>query len=348
MRSKVTIREVAQLAGVSLGTASRALTGSGPVSKDAREKVHAAAKALDYQPNGSARALRQSKTNAVGLLVSDIRNPFFAELAHTVQISLAQSGYVTLLGNAAEDAESQEGFLKQLATQQVDGVIVAPRLDATSEVAAMIEKGTPVVFVDRFIEGIAAPSVTCDPTNGIVEAVKQLSAAQCERVAFVAGPQETSTGRERLEAFTRIMQKNYPDLEQNLCVVGTYSTEETRAQLESLLDRQVDAVILGYAPHALELLDLLAQRGMRVGIDISVVTFDNTTLFSHLTPPLAVVDQNITGMALEAVKLLLNLISGEQVSSVRLESSFIPRASIVGFEKTGNVTQVRRCKRDYN
>lgn len=332
MRSKVTIREVAQLAGVSLGTASRALTGSGPASKDAREKVHAAAKALDYQPNGPARALRQSKTNAIGLLVSDIRNPFFADLAHTVQVSLAQSGYVTLLGNAAEDTESQEDFLKQLATQQVDGVIVAPRLDATSGVASMVEKGTPVVFVDRFIEGITAPSVTCDPTKGITEALERLTTVECERIAFVAGPQETSTGRERLKAFKEIMQRHYPDLEQNLCVVGSYSPEETRPKLESLLDKQVDAMILGYAPHALELLDLLSKRRVRVGVDISVVTFDNTTLFSHLTPPLAVIDQNIIGMALEAVRLLLNQISGKQVSSVRLESAFIPRASIVGFE----------------
>ena len=123
----ITIRDVAEHAGVSLGTASRVVSGHPATSPQARARVAQAVAALGYRPNAQARSLRLTRTHVIGLLVSDVRNPFFADVAHAAEQAALGADYVTLLGNANENVDQQDRYLETFLTQRVDGVVLAPQ-----------------------------------------------------------------------------------------------------------------------------------------------------------------------------------------------------------------------------
>lgn len=127
MDNTVTIKDVAALAGVSVGTTSRVLSGNPSTSPAARERVHAAVAELGYRPDARARSLRSARSHTVGLLISDVRNPFFADVAHGAEQAALRSSYVTLLANANEDPRQQDTYLESFLTQRVDGIIIAPQ-----------------------------------------------------------------------------------------------------------------------------------------------------------------------------------------------------------------------------
>ncbi|MGW6511584.1 LacI family DNA-binding transcriptional regulator, partial [Streptomyces niveus] len=132
MDSTVTIKDVAALAGVSVGTTSRVLSGNPSTSPAARERVHAAVAELGYRPDARARSLRSARSQTVGLLISDVRNPFFADVAHGAEQAALRSSYVTLLANANEDPKQQDTYLESFLTQRVDGIIIAPQGEESS------------------------------------------------------------------------------------------------------------------------------------------------------------------------------------------------------------------------
>ena len=188
----VTLRDVAAHAGVSLGTASRVLSGNPATSPEARARVSDAVAVLGYRPNAQARSLRLTRTHAIGLLVSDVRNPFFADVAHAAEQAALGADYVTLLGNANEDVDQQDRYLETFLNQRVDGVVLAPQGRGSGSLQSLVDSQMPVVFVDRTVEGFDVPSVTTDSRTGMNEAVAYLAAAGHDRVGFIGGPQALS------------------------------------------------------------------------------------------------------------------------------------------------------------
>ena len=172
----ITIRDVAEHAGVSLGTASRVVSGHPATSPQARARVAQAVAALGYRPNAQARSLRLTRTHVIGLLVSDVRNPFFADVAHSAEQAALGADYVTLLGNANENVDQQDRYLETFLTQRVDGVVLAPQGVGSGSLEALIGSQLPVVFVDRTVEGFDVPSVTTDSRTGLDEAIAHLAA----------------------------------------------------------------------------------------------------------------------------------------------------------------------------
>ena len=221
----ITIKDVAALAGVSVATTSRVLSGNPATSADARSRVHAAATELDYHPNAQARALRSTRTHAIGLLVPDVRNPFFADLAHTVEQAALVHGFATLLGNANERKDQQDRYLDNLIARRVDGIIVAPLGDGSGSIRSVVAREIPAVFIDRTIDGIDLPSVTTDSDTGIREAVDHLAALGHTRIGYIAGPQSTSTGRERYASFVRAAGARHLSLDPALIVFGDFQAE---------------------------------------------------------------------------------------------------------------------------
>jgi LacI family transcriptional regulator len=184
----ITIKDVAALAGVSPATASRVLSGNPATSPQSRQRVAAAVAQLDFHPNAQARALRSTRTNVIGLILSDVRNPFFADLAHTAEQAALAEGLVTLLGNANESIPQQNRYLDTFISQRVDGVIAAPQGEGSAGLHALLERDIPTVFVDRTVDGIDVPSVTTDSDSGIRQAAEHLARHGHERVGYIAGP----------------------------------------------------------------------------------------------------------------------------------------------------------------
>ena len=200
----ITIKDVAALAGVSAATASRVLCRKpGNLRRSPARRWPPPSPSWTSAPTPRRARLRSTRTNVIGLLVSDVRNPFFADLAHAAELAALAEGLVTLLGNANESIPQQDRYLDTFISQRVDGVIAAPQGEGSSSLHALLERDIPTVFVDRTVDGIDVPSVTTDSDAGIRQAVEHLARQGHERVGYIAGPQTTSTGRDRLKSFSR-------------------------------------------------------------------------------------------------------------------------------------------------
>ena len=325
----VTIRDVAQRAGVSAATASRVLSGNPATSAESRAQVERAVRELDFRPNAQARALRSTRSDTVGLLVSDVRNPFFADLAHTIEQSLLELGYVTLLGNANENREQQDRYLDTLISRRVDGVIVAPQGTDSASIDSLLAREVPTVFVDRTIPGVDVPSVTTDSVPGIRAAVQHLVDLGHERVGYVAGPQSVSTGRERLEAWTAAAAELGLSTDPDLVYVGDFQSASGSAAVHALfeLDEPPTALLAADSLMAVGAIAMLNRLGMRMGTDVSVVAFDDIEWFSLLDPALTVIAHSVEEMGRIAVQLLHEVIDGRTPDSVVLPSELIVRES---------------------
>lgn len=324
----VTIRDVAAHAGVSLGTASRVLSGHPATSPEARDRVTQAVTALGYRPNAQARSLRLTRTHAIGLLVSDVRNPFFADLAHAAEQAALGADYVTLLGNANENVEQQDRYLETFLTQRVDGVVLAPQGRGSGSLEALIDSRMPVVFVDRTVEGFDVPSVTTDSRVGLDEAIGHLIAAGHTRIAYIAGPQSISTGRQRYDEFTDALPRHGVDVDQSLITFGDFQEESGVRAAEQLLSASElpTAIIAADNLMALGALAAVRTRGLRLGSDIEVVAFDDIEYLAHFDPPVSVIAQDAGTVGHCAVELLMSVINGDEPESVVLPTRFIDRS----------------------
>ena len=195
------IKDVAAAAGVSVATVSRVLNDHPSVSPDARARVLAAVDALGYRPNAVARSLRTAQTRTLGLVISDVLNPYFTELARSVEEEARALGYSVIIGNADERPDLQDHHVRTLLDRRIDGLLVSPTDGGSPLMLDAARAGTPMVFVDRWIPGLDVPVVRADGRAAVRDLVAHLHALGHRRLAIIAGPAATTTGSERVEAF---------------------------------------------------------------------------------------------------------------------------------------------------
>lgn len=337
----VTIRDVAARAGVSVATTSRVLSGHRATSPQARASVEAAAHELGYRINARASSLRKARTGTLGVLVSDVRNPFFAEIAYAVERQALQAGMATLVCNADESVAQQDRYLDLLVSQRVDAMVIAPQGDGSGSLREVLGLGIPVVFVDRTIDDVEAsgaqpadtpvpvPSITSDNRGGMHAAVQHLVGLGHRRVGLVAGPQQTSTGRERLRAFHEIAAVVGLDPDPALVVEGDFRHASGADGARRLLDlaEPPTAVVAADSPMTLGVLEVLTERGVRVGQDLSLVGYDDLPAFSLVTPALTVVAHDPARMGVLAAEAVQALLSGQEATSTVLPTQLVVRGS---------------------
>jgi LacI family transcriptional regulator len=332
----VTIRDVAARAGVSPATASRVLSGHPATSVLSRERVEQAVAELGFRPNAQARSLRSTRTSTIGLLISDVRNPFFADLAHAAEQQALELGLITLLANANESVEQQNRYLDVLLAQRVDGLILVPQGGDNANVEMLASSGLPAVFVDRVIDDIDLPSVTADNSSGMGEAVQHLAELGHRRIGYISGPRSASTGRERFAAFQAATLACGLEQDPELVVFGDFKAGSGAAGARQLLD-------LANAPTALIAADGLMtmgavrvcqELGIRIGEDLSLVGYDDIDAFAIMRPALTLIAQDADEMGRTAVRLLHQVIAGEKPEPVVLPTRLMVRKS-TGPAKTG-------------
>lgn len=340
----VTIKDVAAAAGVSVGTASRVLSGNPATSTASRERVAAAVERLDFHPNAQARSLRSTRTRTIGLLVSDVRNQFFADLAHAVEQAALEHGYVILLGNANEREDQQDRYLNTLISQRVDGIILAPQGDGNGVIRSLLRRGIPTVFVDRTVDGIDLPGVTTDSRHGIRQAVAHLADQGHTRIGYIAGPQSISTGRERFTAYNQAIADNGLPRDPALVYIGDFQAASGSAGVQALLnlDQPPTAILAADSPMATGAVAMLHRMGARIGTDIALVAFDDIEWFALLQPALSVISHSVEDMGRAALDLLLQVIDGGTPESIVLPSELIVRASSSTPNPPGSVSSLRK------
>jgi LacI family transcriptional regulator len=323
------IKDVAAYAGVSVATVSRVLNGNPAVTDETRRRVDEAMAVLNYVPNGVARSLRTLATRTVGLIIGDILNPFFTELARSVEDEARREDLTVVIGNADERADQQDHYVRTLLEQRVDGLLICPTAEVTPLVQQLVEAGAPLVFLDRTIAGLDVPSVRSDGTAAITALVRHLREQGLRRVALASGPATLSTGRERTRAFTDAMTGCGLEVRPEYVRAGDFREGSGRRITAELLDlpEPPEAVFFGDNLMTLGGLDEIRARGLRVARDVAVASFDDVTWFQHTDPPITAIAQPTAEMGRLAVRTLIGRINHEATESAALPAHLVIRQS---------------------
>ncbi len=314
-----TIVDVAKAAGVSATTVSHVINGTRFVSEATVDRVRAAMAELNYRPNVIARSLRTRETRTVGLVVSDVTNPFFTSIVRTIEDEMLKVGYNIMLCDTDEKPEREETYLNLLVGKRVDGLIVAPSSGNADLLNDAIQQGTPIVLLDRYIQGVSADVVLSDNGEGAFDAVKYLAGLGHRRIGIVAGRLEVSTGADRLEGYERALSDHGIPVNQELVAIADFKRETAHEKARHMLslERRPTALFVCNNVMTAGVMAAIRELRLRVPEDISVVGFDDSDWAALMNPSLTVVAQGIDELGQRAADLLLRRISRGPVKNPR-------------------------------
>lgn len=330
-RPATTIKQIADATGVHPSTVSRALDPKKRhlVAEDVARRIAAQAEALGYQPNRLAANLRLGRSDLIGVLLPDIANPVFAPILGGITEVLSAEGYAPIVADAGNASSQQISFVERLLSQRVDGLILATVSQDDELVGFCIERGLPVILVNRSEARDRVSSVVSDDDMGMRLAVDHLVGHGHRRIAHVAGPLSTSTGALRRDGFERAMSRH--GLKGMVQEAAAYSREAGAQAAAYLLDatREMTAVAAANDLLALGVLDALKARGLRCPEDISLVGHNDMPLMDVVSPPLTTVRIEHREMGRIAAKMLAEKIrSGSaEIRHVVLRPELVVRGS---------------------
>lgn len=309
-----TIKDVAQAAGVSIATVSRALNASGRLSEQTRRRVLEAAEELGYRRDARAAGMRTGRTDTIGLVVGDITNPYFARLAAAVEEAVEAWGKSLQIANAHDNPALQARAIRTFVAQRVDGLLVVPPTRPLPDAVVPTHTFLPTVLLDREVPGQDAPTVTLDTRAALFELADHLYEVGYRRPALFVGPSSTSTGRERRsQAREALLRHGYLDLQISESVFGA---AQARAIAAQLLSHYCPDVVISASNQLTEgLLGAAKDLGVQVGRDIGVASIDDLGWFEVVTPALTAVVQPLRDLAFTAVDVLKEAIATSQVQA---------------------------------
>jgi LacI family transcriptional regulator/LacI family repressor for deo operon, udp, cdd, tsx, nupC, and nupG len=327
------LQEVAQRAKVSIATVSRVLNHSEKVVPATREAVQRALQELGYRPNRVARRLRMKdgRAHLIGLIIPDIQNPFYAEIARGVEDAASANEYAVLLCNSDENAAKERFYLDVMQAESVDGLVLPPFDDADAAVIATVKSGMPVVCVDRSLARVQTDLVEVDNFRGALAGVNHLLDRGHQHIAFIEGRAEVSTSRERRRGYLAALAARGLRPRPELMCAGDFKQDSGRVLAQQLLAlrRPPTALFVGNNLMTVGALAGLHQRGLRVPQDVAVVGFDDIPWAEAIDPPPTVVRQPAYEVGRQAMALLLRRIMepGRKPETVRLLPELVIRKS---------------------
>ncbi len=331
---RATLKDVASLAGVHPGTASRAINAETRplVNEETARRVLAAADDLGYRPNPIARGLKTSRSYTVGVLIPDLTNPLFPPIVRGIQDRLEEAAYTPLIANTDNDPDRERADFEAMRARQVDGMITATARRDHGLPAGLEDVELPVVLVNRRLEDGARPSVVADDRLGVRLAVEHLISIGHRRIAHLAGPQELSTGYLRHEGFLEAMRAAGLEPDPDLILSGSAFLESEGERLcNELLDRDLGATAIFAANDlmALGCYDAFVDRGITCPEEISVVGYNDMPFAGWFSPPLTTVRLPHYEIGIRAAELLLDRMRDPEAEPVQvlLEPELVVRGS---------------------
>lgn len=304
----VGIRDVAAAASVSVGTVSNVLNAPERVAPATVARVHAAIEELGFVRNDAARQLRAGRSRCVGLLVLDVGNPFFTDVARSAERQAAQSNLVVLLGTSDDDPHRERAYLETFDEQRVFGLLISPVSEDLDRVLALHRRGVPVVLVDRDGTGTPFASVSVDDVAGGAMALTHLCEQGRRRIAYVGGPLSLRQVADRL-AGARGAADGFPGATLEVIATAEPSVLAGRAAGEHLCavgpGRRPDAVFCANDLLAIGMLQALTSSGVRVPEDIAVIGYDDIDFARSAAVALSSIRQPSADIGVTAIDLLL-------------------------------------------
>ncbi|MGR9298200.1 LacI family DNA-binding transcriptional regulator [Rhizobium leguminosarum] len=309
--SKVGIREVAKLAGVSTGTVSRILNDHPSVTNELRARVTAIIKDLGYTPDPSARSMRGKVSRLIGIVIPDLTNPFFAELVQSAEQAAANHGYNIIVMTSFDHAAKEADRIKQLTSRKVDGIMLVPSNDFHT---LKLPKGLPIVVVDRLMPGYSG--IAADHRNGVRLGVEHLLQLGHRRIGFISGPGHSVPANDRLRGYLDAIEQAREQADGTrmagppLIAEAAFDYESGRSAGNYLLARarneRPTAIFASSDQQAIGCMRAAHDLGIPIPAALSILGFDGIPLASMTTPRLTTVKQPIQDIAAAAVAVLLN------------------------------------------
>jgi LacI family transcriptional regulator len=301
-----TIADVARRAQVSTATVSRVLAGRGRARPETRDRVFAAARELGYRPSGVARSLRQRATRTLGLIVTDIENPFFPQLVRAVEDAAHDLGYAILLCNAADDPEREAGYLELLVDRWVDGVVIAASSLGGRHREWLADAPLPIVLVNSTDHEIGLSTISSDNRAGGALAARHLADLGHRRLGLIGAPPRNVDGPDRLAGAREALQAEGIDPAAVLLATDEAGVAGGQRAATEILRR--DGAITGLIAYndlmAIGAMRAIRAAGLRIPADVSVVGFDDVDLAAYVDPPLTTIAQATSEMGYWAVTQL--------------------------------------------
>ncbi len=326
-----TIHDVAQRAGVSSATVSRVLSDKPHVSQEIRDRVYAAIEELNYQPNRVARSLRVQRTSIIGLIISDIQNPFFLSLVRAVEDVAHTHQHAIFLCNTDEDVEKEKLYIDLMLAENVAGVIISPSREQNDPCEKLLKNNIPMVVVDRRLPDVAVDTVVVDNFHGAYALVEHLIQDGHTRIGAILGVPSATTGRERREGYLQAIIDHQLTIQSELLRTGI-PQEAIGYQLANDLLNLTEpptALFTGNNLLTTGTVRAIQERGLHIPDDIAIGAFDAINWMSLVKPELTVVAQPTYQLGQVAANLLLQRLEDNTrpVQEVILQTQLLIRQS---------------------
>ncbi|MBD8033640.1 LacI family DNA-binding transcriptional regulator [Solibacillus merdavium] len=320
----VNIKDVAKNANLSVATVSRYLNKNGYVSKKSSERIEQAIRELDYKPSSIARSLSKKQSNIIGLIVPDIKNPYFPELARAVEDMAWSYGYTVVLCNSDEQTEKELLYIERLSQTYVAGLIVTTSL---MDPSVYMSINTPIVALDRIID-VAIPTVATDNRKGAKLGTKYLLTNGAENLLCIRGPQGLKTADDRLTGFLEATDEQGLD---PIVVTTSFDFKDAAKVIEQtlMLHPQVDGIFASSDTLAIAALHIAHKLEKRVPEELQIVGFDGIALGEMVSPALTTVGQDLYKMGAAAATMLIEQIEGKEIKQtvLNLDAQLIVRGT---------------------
>ncbi len=331
---RVTIDDIARLAGVSKATVSRVLNNKAEgVSTDTRKMIQKLIDDLEYKPNLLARGIVTSKTKTIGLILPDITNPFFPELVKAVEDCASKNGYTVIFGNTDFSLEKEQNYISTFIAKRVDGVILTSTVDDNSIIHNKFKKyNVPCVLLDRTMKNMDYDAgVFFDNQYALYISCEYLIKHGNKKIAFISGPAAVSTSRERIEGYKMALGQYGIEFDQRFIKYGNFTLDSGYKAIWDLHNDGIEftGVLASNDIMAIGAMKALKELKYKIPDDIEVIGFDNIEFASMTEPPLTTIQQPTYEMGQKATEFLLMLINGKSPKNkhIRLQPKLVFRST---------------------
>jgi LacI family transcriptional regulator len=308
------MKDIAQMAGVSKATVSMVINKKdSSISEETRKRVLEIAKEMKYIPNSIARSLSTNKSGTIGVILPDITNPFFSEMARAIEDEAERLEYNLMICNTDNDTCKEQKYIQLLISKLIDGIIFMSGGKSNESINILKTNNVPFVLVDRYIDGyIDDYGVFCLNKQGVEDGIKYLHANGKRKIVFVKGRENLEVSKQRLDGYICAM-KNYGIYDEKYIFEGDFNIEGGKVATEKILScfDDLDAIFYSNDMMALGGMKILLRNGYRIPRDISVIGFDNIQISAVMEPELTTISQPIYEMGKKACSILIDVINGD-------------------------------------
>lgn len=311
--TKVTIKEVARKANVSTSTVSRVLNNNYPVSEEVRDEVLRCMKELNYQPNGIARSLKNSKTQMIGFVVADIANPYFMQIAKAMESVISNENHSLVFCSSDGIPQKERKLLELLNEKRVEAMVIASSDPDGLYIKQLVDQGMPVVLIDRKLKGVDTDVVVEDNFNAAYQLTEYLIKSGHRKIAIINVALSISVGLERFDGFKEAMKHNDIPVEERYVFKGGFTRMEAYHAAKRLIVENQNhlptAIFCANNIMAEGAIIAVREFGMKIPDDISIVSFGTVDLLELIEPKLTIASQNPYAIGRKAGQIILDRVN---------------------------------------